>query len=77
MKCETKLRIYARLLLALSVFSVVVGVVLANIWCLVSGVISMFLAMWEESDANALHWDEWYQKNKDLIRKQKERAGLV
>jgi len=76
MKRETKFRIYARLLLALSIFCIFVGVVLNIVEFLISGVLSMVLAMWQESDANALFWEQWCQENKDLIKKQKERTRL-
>ena len=76
MKRVTKLRIIARFLLAVSVFLIIVGVVLGSVWSLISGVIYMVVAMWEESDANALFWELWRKENKDLIRIQKERAGL-
>jgi len=76
MKRETKLRICARFFLAISVFLMGVGVVLGDFWFLISGVIYMVVAMWEESDANALFWELWRKENKDLIRIQKERAGL-
>ena len=76
MKRETKFRILARFFLAISVFLMVVGVVLGDILFFISGIFSMVVAMWEESDANALFWKQWRQENKDLIRIQKERAGL-
>jgi len=72
-KRETKLKVLARFYLATSALFVTLGIVLTNVWWLVLAVALMFLAMWLETDANALYWEQWYRENRELIREQKKK----